>query len=70
VPPPLVAQPRLAGRGVRVRAGCFSGSLGEFRAAVTKTHGESIHAREYAAAIALIEAHAQCWTPDAEAARD
>ena len=55
----------LTDAGVRVSAGCFFGSLDEFRAAVIKTHGESIHAREYAAAIALIEMHAECWTPAA-----
>ena len=55
----------LTDAGVRVRAGCFFGSLDKFRAAVIKTHGESIHAREYAAAIALIEMHAECWTPAA-----
>jgi hypothetical protein len=55
----------LTDAGVRVRAGCFFGSLDELRAAVIKTHGESIHAREYAAAIALIEMHAECWTPAA-----
>ncbi len=53
----------LTDAGVRVRAGCFFGSLDEFRAAVIETHGTSIHAREYAAAIALIEMHAECWTP-------
>jgi hypothetical protein len=56
--------------GVRVRAGCFSGSLDEFRAAVAETHGESVHGREYAAAIAMIEAHAECWTPAWEVTHD
>ena len=49
--------------GVRVKAGCFSGSLDEFRAACAKTHGDSDHGREYAAAVAMIEAHAAIWTP-------
>ena len=48
--------------GVRVTAGCFSGTLDEFRAAVESTHGNSIHGREYQAAIAMIEAHAEIWT--------
>ena len=49
--------------GVRVTAGCFSGSLDEFRAAVESTHGYSEHGRDYRAAIAMIEAHAEIWTP-------
>ena len=58
----------LTDAGVRVRAGCFFGSLDDFRAAVAETHGESTHAREYAAAISLIETHAECWTPVATVA--
>jgi hypothetical protein len=49
--------------GVRLRAGCFSGSLDEFRAACATTHGDSDHGREYAAAISMIDAHAAIWTP-------
>lgn len=49
--------------GVRIAAGCFSGSLDEFRAAVAETHGDGIHGREYAAAIQVIEAHAELWEP-------
>ena len=49
--------------GVYVRAGCFFGSLADFRAAVADTHGDSIHGREYAAAIVMIEAHVAIWTP-------
>ena len=49
--------------GVRVRTGCFFGSLDEFRAAVAQTHGDGTHGREYAAAITMIEAHAALWTP-------
>ena len=60
----------LTDAGVRVRAGCFSGSLERFRAAVAETHGESVHGREYAAAIAMIEAHAECWTPAREVTHD
>ena len=47
--------------GVRVTAGCFSGTLDEFRAAVESTHGDSKHGRDYRAAIAMIEAHAEIW---------
>ena len=47
--------------GVRVTAGCFSGTLDEFRAAVESTHGDSEHGRDYRAAIAMIKAHAEIW---------
>jgi hypothetical protein len=56
----------LTDRGVYVRAGCFFNTLDAFRAACIETHGDSVHGREYAAAIALIEAHAGLWTPPAE----
>ena len=49
--------------GVYVRRGCFFGSIDEFRAAVDRKHGGGDHAREYRAAIALIEAHAAIWSP-------
>ena len=49
--------------GVRVRAGCWFGSLDDFRAAVAATHGNNEHGREYAAAIKMIEAHAAIWKP-------
>ena len=54
----------LADAGVYVRAGCFWDTLAKFSAAVAKTHGNGIHAQEYAAAIALIEIHAKIWTPE------
>ena len=47
--------------GVRVTAGCFSGTLDGFRAAVESTHGDSEHGRDYRAAIAMIKAHAEIW---------
>ena len=54
----------LTDAGVYVRAGCFWDSLDKFRAAVSETHGGGgVHAQEYHAAIALIETHAQHWTP-------
>jgi hypothetical protein len=53
--------------GVYVRAGCFFGTLDKFRAAITETHGDSNYWREYSAAIAMIEAHAAIWTPEAVA---
>ena len=53
----------LTDAGVVIRAGCFKGSLAEFRAACAETHGDGIHGREYAAAIQLIETHAALWMP-------
>ena len=52
--------------GVILRAGCFEGSRDEFAAAVEKTHGESAHGDEYRAALVLIDAHAEAWTPAVE----
>ena len=49
--------------GVYVRAGCFWGTLDAFRRAVADTHGGGRHAREYHSAIALVETHAELWTP-------
>ena len=53
----------LTGKGLRVQAGCFFGTRDEFARAVEKTHGENNHGIEYRAALALIDAHALCWTP-------
>ena len=53
----------MTAEGVYVQAGCFFGALDGFRAAVSKTHGDSAHGREYRAAIAMIEAHAAIWMP-------
>ena len=57
----------LTDNGIRIRAGCFFGSLGDFEAAVQKEHGDNIHGAEYRAAVALIKAHAELWgSPQAE----
>ena len=56
----------LTDAGVVIRAGCFSGTLAEFRDACARTHGDGIHGREYAAAVQMIEAHAALWAPAAE----
>jgi hypothetical protein len=47
-----------------IKAGCFNGTLEEFKAAVVETHGESNHAQEYLLAIQLIELHAKLWPGD------
>lgn len=48
--------------GIVLKAGCFTGAVDEFRAKLKQTHGENEHAREYAAALTMIEAHAAVWT--------
>lgn len=52
--------------GVMICAGCFFGTLDDFRAAVSETHGDAVHGREYAAALVMIEAHAALWSTDSE----
>ncbi len=49
--------------GVRLRAGCFFGAVGEFIARLSKEHGDNIHAKEYRAALDLIQCHVDLWTP-------
>ncbi len=52
-------------QGLRLRAGCFFGTREEFVAELEKTHGtDSVHAREYLAALAMIDAHCELWTPE------
>ena len=51
----------LTDKGPMVRAGCFTGTLDEFTAAVEKTHGDSDHGKEYAMAILMMESHAAIW---------
>ena len=53
----------LTDAGIYVRAGCYWDTLAEFKKAVKTTHGTSKHAKEYAAAIAMIKAHAKLWMP-------
>jgi hypothetical protein len=49
--------------GVFVRAGCFFNILTKFAAAVKAEHGTNVHAKEYAAAIAMVKLHKKLWTP-------
>jgi len=51
----------LTDAGVKVRAGCFTGTLDEFRDKLSRTHGDNNHAEEYRAALTLIECHAKLW---------
>ena len=48
-------------KGLVIKAGCFTGFIDEFVAAVAKTHGDTDHGKEYATAILMIEAHAAIW---------
>ena len=50
--------------GIRLRAGCFFGTRKEFEAQLSVTHEDNLHAQEYRAALALIDAHARLWTPE------
>ena len=56
----------LTDQGLRLRAGCFFGTRAEFEARLLKDHDGSIHGKEYRAALAMIDAHAELWTPAKE----
>ena len=56
----------LTDQGVRLRAGCFFGTLDAFKAKLEQEHKGNKHADEYLAALTLIEKHAALWTPKAE----
>ena len=49
-------------QGVRLRAGCFFGTVPEFEEKLQAEHGDNVHAREYRAALELIKVHAALWT--------
>jgi len=54
--------------GVMIQAGCFFDTCAQFKQAVRETHGDNAHAREYLAALVLIDAHAAAWAPELVAA--
>ena len=55
-------------KGLRFDAGCQRQITREvFEERLTELHGENDHAKEYRAALALIDAHAEIWTPKEEA---
>ena len=54
----------LTDKGLRLRAGCFFGAREEFEAKLASKHDENEHAREYRAALSMIDAHAGIWTPE------
>jgi uncharacterized protein YjbI with pentapeptide repeats len=49
--------------GIYINAGCFHGTRAEFAAKVAETHGDNEYGREYAAALAMIDAWSAIWTP-------
>jgi len=53
--------------GVLLNAGCFWGTVDEFRAKLADTHGDNDHAQEYKAALVMVAAHASIWTPKEQA---
>jgi uncharacterized protein YjbI with pentapeptide repeats len=52
----------LTSEGVKLRAGCFFGTVDEFTAKLSQEHGDNIYAKEYRAALNLIHHHAELWT--------
>ena len=52
-------------QGIRLRAGCFFGTLAEFEEKLEAEHSDNVHAREYRAALQLIQLHAEIWAPAA-----
>ena len=51
-------------KGLRFDAGCQRQITREvFEGRLTELHGENEHAKEYRAALALIDAHAEIWAP-------
>ena len=51
-------------KGMRFDAGCQQQITREvFEGRLTELHGENEHAKEYRAALALIDAHAEIWAP-------
>jgi hypothetical protein len=53
----------LTDQGIKLRAGCFFGTVAEFREKLCEEHGANKHANEYDAALTLIQAHADLWMP-------
>jgi hypothetical protein len=54
-------------KGSILKTGCFTGTREEFLERLDSTHGENIHAQEYKAALAMIDAHVELWTPEKKA---
>jgi hypothetical protein len=50
--------------GLRIRTGCFFGTRDAFASAVAKTHGDNVHGKNYAAALAFIDRWAANTAPN------
>jgi uncharacterized protein YjbI with pentapeptide repeats len=50
---------------VMIRAGCWYGTLADFRTRVVKEHGKSRHAQQYLSAATFAELHAGLWGAEA-----
>jgi hypothetical protein len=48
-------------KGIRLRTGCFFGTVEAFKEKLKKEHGDNNHAQEYLAALVMIEAHFKIW---------
>ena len=48
-------------RGLYLRAGCYMGTVAEFRARLSTTHVCTDHEREYLAALSMMETHFEIW---------
>ena len=53
--------------GVKLRTGCFFGTVEEFNKKLSKEHGDNDHAKEYQAALLMIKSHADLWMPEVKA---
>jgi len=49
------------GKGTILKAGCFTGTVGDFEKALLTTHCDNKHSKEYIAALAMINAHMELW---------
>ena len=59
----------ITSQGLRFDAGCQRQITRKvFEERLNELHGENEHAKEYRAALALIDAHAEIWAPKEEAA--
>jgi len=56
-----VFQGYVTDKGLYLRAGCFFGTRDEFVAKLDEEHGENEHGREYRAALAAFDLHAELW---------
>ena len=58
-------------KGLRFDAGCQRQiTRGVFEDRLAEEHGDNDHAKEYRAALALVDAHAEIWTPKEERAAE